>query len=85
MNMIYNSQLFCVVEFPPSGEEGTHASGGYEIMDKQLRREIFLGGKDAEQFRESVAKLISGEPTADDIDEFLDRYTGLMTTPLTLH
>ncbi len=85
MNMIYNSQLFCVVEFPPLGEDGTQTTGGFEIMDKQLRREIFLGGKDAEQFRASVARLISSEPTADDIDEFLAGYAGLMTTPLTLH
>lgn len=85
MNMIYNSQLFCVVEFPSLGEEGARASGGFEIMDKQLRREIFLGGKDAEQFRASVAKLISSEPSADDVDDFLARYSGLMTTPLTLH
>ncbi len=84
MNMIYNSQLFCVVEFPPLGE-GIHASGGFEIMDKQLKREIFLGGSQADQFRENVAKLISSEPTADDIDDFLTGYTGLMTTPLTLH
>jgi len=85
MNTIYNSQHFCVVEFPSFGEDGANAAGGFEIMDKQLRREIFLGGKDAELFRQSVQKLISSEPSADDFDEFLGRYAGLMTTPLTLH
>lgn len=86
MNTIYNSQHFCVVEFPSFGKDGANAAGGFEIMDKQLRREIFLGGKDAELFRQSVQKLISGgEPSADDVDEFLGGYTGLMTTPLTLH
>ena len=84
MNMIYNSPLYCVFEFS-LGADAADASGGFEIMDKQLRREIFLGGKDAEQFRLSVQKLISTEPSADEVDEFLAGYTGLMTTPLTLH
>lgn len=86
MNTIYNSQHFCVVEFPSFGENGANTAGGFEIMDKHLRREIFLGGKDAELFRQSVHQLISGgEPSADDVDEFLGRYSGLMTTPLSLH
>ncbi|MGE5339735.1 MAG: DUF3567 domain-containing protein [Gemmatimonadota bacterium] len=85
MNTIYNSQHFCVIEFPSSSEGGDRAAGGFEIMDKHMRREIFLGGKDAEQFRLSVQKLISSEPSADDVDDFLAGYSGLMTTPLTLH
>ena len=85
MNTIYNSPHFCVVEFSDLGDERAHPAGGYEIMDKTLRREIFLRGKDAEQFRDSVQALISGEPTVDDIDDFLEGYSGLMTQPLALH
>lgn len=85
MNTIFNSQNFCVIEFAPAGAPGERASGGYEIMDKIMRREIFLGGRDAELFRQSVQKLILSEPSADDIDEFLAGYAGVMTTPLTLH
>jgi hypothetical protein len=85
MNTIFNSENFCVIEFPSSGAPEHRASGGYEIMDKILRREIFLGGKDAELFRQSVQKLIQSEPSADDVDDFLAGYAGLMTTPLTLH
>jgi transcriptional regulator of nitric oxide reductase len=90
MNMIYNSPHFCVVEFAPqhapsdaAGSVG--ATGGFEIMGKTLRREIFLRGQDAEVFRASVQALIDREPTADEVDEFLNRYSGLMTQPLTLH
>lgn len=54
-------------------------------MDKSLRREIFLRGKDAEVFRANVEALIESEPTADEVDEFLNGYSGLMTQPLTLH
>jgi hypothetical protein len=85
MNTIYNSPHFCVVEFSPREADENRAAAGFEIMDKHMRREIFLGGEDAEQFRASVQKLISGEPSMDDVDEFLSGYTGLMTMPLTLH
>lgn len=85
MNTIFDSPNYCVVEFPSSHRGNVRAEGGYEIMNKHLRREIFLGGKDADVFRESVQKLIASEPTVDDVDEFLDGYAGLMNTPLTLH
>jgi hypothetical protein len=85
MNMIYNSQHYCVVEFSDFDADGRHPAGGYEIVDKNLRREIFLGGRDAEQFRESVRALIEAEPSLDDVDEFLGGYVGLMTQPVVLH
>jgi hypothetical protein len=87
MNMIYNSPQFCVVEFSELEKEsaGPVTAGGFEIMDKTLRREIFLRGKDAEVFRANVEALIESEPTADEVDEFLNSYSGLMTQPLTLH
>jgi hypothetical protein len=90
MNMIYNSQQFCVVECPGDATvslatAGPAAAGGFEIMDKTLRREIFLRGKDAEVFRANVEALIESEPSADEVDEFLNSYSGLMTQPLTLH
>jgi len=85
MNMIYNSPNFCVVEFSGYGSAEQHAGGGFEIMDKSLRREIFLGGQDAERFRASVAALIEREPSLEEVDEFLHGYSGLMTQPLTLH
>lgn len=85
MQTIYNSPLFCVVEFSGFGTEGQHPAGGFEIMDKTLRREIFLGGADAAQFRSSVQALIDSEPSGDDLDDFLAAYAGVMTTPVALH
>jgi hypothetical protein len=85
MQTIYNSPLFCVVEFTGFGVEGQHPAGGFEIMDKTLRREIFLGGRDAEQFRSSVQELIASERSAEDLDDFLAAYAGVMTTPVALH
>ena len=85
MQTIYNSPLFCVVEFTDFGAEGQHPAGGFEILDKALRREIFLGGRDAEQFRASVQRLIASQPSAEDLDEFLAARSGVMTTPVALH
>lgn len=86
MNMIYNSEHYCVVEFSDFGE-GRHESGGYEIVDKNMRREIFLAGGDAEQFRAVVQSMIDqeDEPSPEDFDEFLGGYVGLMTQPVVLH
>ncbi len=85
MQTIYNSPLFYVAEFSGFGAEGQYPAGGFEIIDKTLRREIFLGGQDAEQFRATVRKLIADDPSPDDLDDFLSAYTGLMTTAVATH
>jgi Protein of unknown function (DUF3567) len=82
MNMIYNSANYCVVEF--KSDEGKF-SQGYEIMDKAARREIYLAGALAEQFKENVQQLISREPSVEQVDDFLSQFEGLMQQPLVLH
>jgi hypothetical protein len=79
--MIYNSPNYCVVEFPP--QEGLLAmkSGGYEIVDKNMQREIYM----AARFREHVQKLIEEEPSLDEVDEFLGQFDSLMHQPVILH
>jgi len=81
MQMIYNSPNYCVVEFTDA--EGSH--GGFEIMDKSARREIFLGGALASRFRDQVNVLIAGEPSTEEVDDYLSQFQGLMQQPLTLH
>jgi len=82
MNMIYNSANYCVVEF--DGSE-SRVAGGFEIVDKNARREIFLNGSLADDFRRGVADLIASSPTEDDVDAFLSRFDPLMQQPVTLH
>lgn len=86
MNMIYNSPNYCVVEFKsdPAPAE-THFAGGFEIMDKLGRREIFLEGDLADRFRENVQELIENEPSIEEVDDFLRQFEGLMQQPLVLH
>jgi len=83
MNMIYNSPNYCVVEFRSA--IGEAFSGGYEIMDKAAKREIFLGGVLAEKFRFDVTQLIATEPSIEEVDDFLSNFEGLMQQPLVLH
>lgn len=83
MNMIYNSPNYCVVEFKSAA--GESFSGGYEIMDKTAKREIFLGGQLAEKFRFDVSALIASEPSVEEVDDFLSNFEGLMQQPLVLH
>ena len=90
--MIYDSDAFCVLQLDWSGAlsaEGAAQSdlsrGGYEIVDKFARKEIFLGGSAAEGFRDSVQKLIAQEPSSEEIDDFLDRYSALSRQSLQAH
>ncbi|WP_028309825.1 BTH_I0359 family protein [Derxia gummosa] len=93
MNLIYNSDLYCVVEFafgaadqpPAKGEPEVRTLGGYEIMDKVGRREIYIAGLMAEKFRSEVNELIATHPSMDDIDEFLGRFKPIMAQPVALH
>ncbi|MGI4847832.1 MAG: BTH_I0359 family protein [Janthinobacterium lividum] len=85
MNLIYNSEQYSVVEF--GADQGREALrfGGYEIMDKPGKKEIFIGGTMAEAFRKNVEVLIAGAPSVEEIDDFLGNYDLLMSQPVLLH
>lgn len=88
MYMIYNSPSFCVVEFKGDGEACASAAGfagGYEIVDKVGRREIFIEGALAHRFRVGVNALIEADPSIEDVDEYLRQFEGIMLQPLLLH
>jgi hypothetical protein len=85
MNLIYNSEQYSVVEFGADERNDALRFGGYEIMDKPGRREIFIGGTLAEAFRKNVEDLIATEPSVEEIDEFLAVYDVLMSQPVVLH
>lgn len=85
MNLIYNSEQYSVVEFGIDGEREALRFGGYEIMDKSGKREIFIGGALAEFFRREVADLIATEPSMEEVDSFLGKYDALMGPRMLLH
>ena len=85
MNLIYNSEQYSVVEFGVDRNLDALRFGGYEIVDKGGKREIFIAGELAKSFRRDVNELIAGEPTMAEIDEFLGSYDELMSQPVLLH
>jgi len=96
MQMLYNSDSFAVVQFdveghPVAGSVATApgdeplSHGGFEIVDKFARKEIFLQGAMAESFKEGVQALIETQPSEEEIDDYIERFTSLMQQPLILH
>ncbi len=85
MNLIYNSEQYSVVEFGADDGREALRFGGYEIVDKPGKREIFIGGTLAQAFRKNVESLIATEPSVEEIDDFLGNYDLLMSQPVTLH
>ena len=81
MHMLYNSENFAVMQH--AGDD--HPHGGFEIVDKTSRREIYLAGLLADHFQAGVERL--SDQTDDEmlIDEFLSGYTTLAHHPVVLH
>lgn len=91
MHMLYNSENYAVVQFVVPGEDdadgegSTPARGGFEIVDKSARKELFLEGALAEHFKLGVEALIETSPGTDEMDAFLSNYTTLAHQPVVLH
>ena len=91
MHMLYNSDSFVVVQFEVPADAAlpetadTLTRGGYEIVDKFARKEIFIEGALAQSFKEGVEALIESEPSEEEIDEYLGRFSSLMHQPVILH
>jgi len=93
MQMLYNSDSYAVVEFEVAAEQASPAlpagealtRGGYEIVDKFARKEIFIQGALAESFKEGVEALIQTQPSEEEIDAYIERFSSLMQQPVILH
>jgi hypothetical protein len=87
MQMLYNSDSFVVVQFEAAAdaEAGPLSRGGYEIVDKFARKEIFIEGALAESFKQGVQALIDASPDPQAMDDYIEGYAQLAQQPLTLH
>jgi hypothetical protein len=88
--MIYDSDAFSVFQLDwareaDSAPEAAPNQGGFEIVDKFARKEIFLEGHVADGFRARVRSLMEGSPSTEDIDEFLDGFSALSRLNLHAH
>ncbi|MDH5340486.1 MAG: DUF3567 domain-containing protein [Rubrivivax sp.] len=89
MQMLYNSDSFVVVRFDVPGTDTPDPAlprrGGYEIVDKFARREIFIEGAVAESFKQGVQALVDSNTGEEAFDEFIAGYCALAQQPVTLH
>ena len=95
MHTLYNSDSFVVVSFDlASADDSTTAPlprGGFEIVDKLARKEIFIEGALAQHFQQGVQALVAERPGGDQealhavIDDFIAGYTALAQQPVLLH
>lgn len=88
MLVVYNSENFAVVQFEVDRAEGdlaTPSRGGYEIVDKSARKEIFLEGILAEEFKTGVQALMETQPSEEELDEYIGRFGALAQQPVVLH
>ncbi len=89
MHLLYQSDSYIVVRFDvPVAQEsqsGSLSRGGFEIVDKFARKEIFIEGALAQQFEDGVVALGEGEPTEEDYDDFIERFANLGNTPVLMH
>ncbi|GCL64295.1 BTH_I0359 family protein [Pseudaquabacterium pictum] len=94
MQTLYNSDSFVVVSFDlPGGDDAAPRlqRGGFEIVDKLARKEIFIEGALAEHFKQGVQALVDGQAPGDAdalhalIDDYIAGYTALAQQPVVLH
>jgi hypothetical protein len=85
MQMLYNSDSYVVVEFDLRSEAGELRRGGYEIVDKFARKEIFIEGAMAERFRAGVQALIGDASDVETFDDYIAGFAQLAPQPLLMH
>lgn len=94
MHMLYNSDSFAVVQFEvptdsdPSPTGVSASRGGFEIVDKFARKEIFIDGAMAQSFRDGVEALIDTRPAGpseEEMDDYIARFASLMHQPVVMH
>ena len=82
MELLYNSEAFVVMQFTLVGET---ALGGYEIVDKAARKEIYLQGAVAQSFQRGVEALVQQGPSEETLDAYIAGFAVMAQQPVVLH
>ena len=93
MNLLYESESFAVMHVlandtgeavsiskPPMLERH-----GFEIVDKRSGKEVYLDGSWAEMFQMHIQAWQENTPTQEEVEDTLERYTGLAQQPVVVH
>ena len=93
MQLLYDSDSFVVVQIHANAPEASApatltpqlARHGFEIVDKRSGKEVYLDGSWAEMFQQRLMAWAQNTPTQEEVEDTLEGYSGLATTPVSLH
>ena len=93
MQMLYDSESFVVVQIHANAPDESAprpvvpelARHGFEIVDKRSGKEVYLDGSWAEMFQQRLIAWQKVTPTQEEVEDTLEGYSGLATTPVSLH
>ena len=93
MQLLYDSESFVVVQIHANAPEESApvpaipelARNGFEIVDKRSGKEVYLDGSWAEMFQLRLSAWAKDTPTQEEVEDTLEGYSGLATTPISLH
>ena len=93
MQLLYDSESFVLVQIPANAPEDSApvpaipqlARTGFEIVDKRSGKEVYLDGSWAEMFQLRLSAWAKDTPTQEEVEDTLEGYSGLATTPISLH
>lgn len=77
MNIVYNSEHFSVLAYP--------AQQGFELVDKESQKTLFIQGEVARHFRHSIDAIPEDVRDEETIDGFLDAYCAGAARPIRFH
>ncbi len=96
MQLVYNSDSYVVMQFSGDVAPGpanapvaaAPRAGGFEIVDKLGRADIYLHGAVAERFQRGAQALMQqfqGAPDVQMLDDYIAGFAALGRQPLALH
>ncbi|MBI2307501.1 MAG: DUF3567 family protein [Rhodocyclales bacterium] len=77
MNVVYNSEHFSILAYP--------AQEGFELVDKESSRTLFIQGEVAFRFRQAIDSIPEEERDEETIDGFIEHYCSGVARPIRFH
>lgn len=93
MNLLYESDDFAVMHLlanasqddAPTAGRPVLERHGFEIVDKRSGKEVYLDGSWAEVFQQQLQAWQQRSPTQEEVEDTLERYTGLAQQRVIVH
>ena len=77
MNIVYNSDHFSILAYP--------AQQGFELVDKEASRTLFIQGEVAFRFRQAIDAIPEEARDEETIDGFIEEYCDGVARPIRFH